>query len=157
MSLMDFAIGFMAGEGYLGVSRNYQWKPYIQPRFSIQLHERDKDTLEELQKSFGGIGKVKERNTRDHVMWKVHTKEGVKKINNEMKNCNLEIWKKTDKYKNFKIWSEIVDIHCGETTTTSERIKMAELAKELNKDAGHNNVDWEEFIARLNEYEKEKA
>lgn len=157
MSDLEFAAGFIAGEGYFGVSRNYQWKPYIQPIFTLQLHERDEEILKELNRVFNNCGKITHRNNREHVTWKVVSKEGVKEIRGKLEKVNLDLWKKSDKYKNFTVWSKIVDIHCGEeTTTTDERINMAQLAKNLNKDAGHNNVDWDEFITRLNEYEKQK-
>lgn len=81
--------------------------------------------------------------------------EQIEQLRDLLASCDSELWKKTDKYENFQIWSDIVDIHCSsdETTTTEERKRIAELAKDLNKDAGHNNVDWDEFIERLESYE----
>lgn len=158
MSALDFTLGFIAGEAHLGVTKNYQWKPYVQPRLSIQVHERDEEILHEIRSVFDGAGKIKHRNDRNHVTWVVKSKEDLREVNEKIKSSESSLWKETDKYDNFKIWSEIVDIHCVDRpTTTEERIEIAKLAKGLNKDAGHNNVDWQEFINRLHEYEEENS
>ena len=152
---IDFAIGFIAGEGHFGVTKNYQWKPYVCPRFSIQVHERDTELLKEIQNEvFEGVGRFSERGDRPHVQWEVKTKEDVVYLRDKIEAYAPDIWSKSDKFENFNIWKQIVEIHAGEqTTTTEERIEIAELAKNLNKDAGHNNVDWDEFIERLEDYE----
>lgn len=145
--------GFIAGEAYIGLTKSYQWKPYIQPRVSIQLHERDRDILEQIREFVGG--KVKDRTNRPHSTLTIKTKEDLERFVSVMDDCESEIWLSSDKYENYKKWREAVEMHLGEeTTTTEERIEMAEIAKELNRDAGHNNVDWDEFQRRLREYEK---
>jgi hypothetical protein len=150
---IGFLAGFIAGEAYIGLTKNYQWKPYIQPRLSIQLHERDRAVLERLR-DMTGAGKVKDRSNRDHSVWLVKTKEDLGKILNILDQCDSDIWRNSDKYENYLLWRDAVETHLGdEATTTEERMEMAEIAKELNRDAGHNNVDWDEFQRRLQEYE----
>jgi len=148
-----FALGFIAGEGHLGVTKNYQWKPYVNPRFQIQVHERDIEVLEHVQDVFGGIGEIKHRSNRPHVEWNVKKKYEIERLRDQMEESAPDGWWKSDKAENFEIWSKIVDIYCVDRpTTTEERMEIAELAKELNKDSGHNNVDWDEFQNRLREH-----
>jgi hypothetical protein len=150
---IGFLAGFLAGEAYIGLTKNYQWKPYIQPRLSIQLHERDREVLEQFKEMIG-VGKVKDRTNRDHSEWLVKKKEDLEKICNILDQCDSEMWKSSDKYENYLLWRKAVEMHIGnETTTTEERLEMAEIAKGLNKDSGHNNVDWNEFQKRLRKYE----
>lgn len=151
---MAFALGFIAGEGHFGVTKNYQWKPYVSPRFQIQVHERDAELLHALHVEFGGIGEVKSRSNRPHVEWNVKKKSDIEGLRNAIERNAGRLWESSDKAENFEIWSDIVDIYCVDrATTTEERLEIAEMAKELNKDAGHNNVDWDEFQRRLREHE----
>jgi len=155
MEETDFIAGFIAGEGHLGVTKNYQWKPYVQPRFSMQLHERDAEILHAIAEEIGAEDRVIYRDDRPHASLRVKKSDQIEELCDLLTDCDSYLWKQTDKYENFQIWSEIVDIHCSgdDTTTTEERKEIAELAKQLNKDAGHNNVDWDEFIERLEEYD----
>lgn len=146
--------GFIAGEAYIGLTKSYQWKPYIKPRVSIQLHERDREILEKIQKLLNGEGKITDRSNRPHSTLTIQTKEALAELVDVLDKCDSVIWKSSDKCEQYQRWRKAVEMHLGpETTTTEERMEMAEIAKNLNKDAGHNNVDWDEFIERLENYE----
>lgn len=155
MGDIDFLAGFIAGEAHLGVTKNYQWKPYVHPRFSIDLHERDSDVLYKIAELIQAEDRIEHRKDRPHVSLRVKKSGQIERLRDMLDRCDSDLWKSSDKYENFQIWSEIVDIHCStdSTTTDEERKRIAELAKELNKDAGHNNVDWDEFIERLEAYD----
>ena len=78
-----FVTGFSDGEScfHLAIGKNSKYKNgyYVNPGFSIVLHEKDKLLLEKIQEFFGGIGTLKNRKG-NFIQWRVFSIKDLDKI-----------------------------------------------------------------------------
>jgi hypothetical protein len=148
---MDFALGFIAGEGCFTVKKNTaDGRVYLQPAFSVHLHQRDVRALKKLQETFGGIGSIVDRTHHDEgYTWRVRKMEECQYLRDEVEESAPDMWWETDKAENFVVWGDIVTFH--ENKPENYKVRMAKRAKSLNRGSGHTDADWDEIIDRLDE------
>lgn len=149
MVSVDFAAGFIAGEGTFTVQTN-QSRNRIHPEFSVMIHEKDKDTLDALRKFFDSIGSVYDRTDIDNCWhWRVQGQDELLTLIDILDQC--ESWKVTEKYDQYVTWRRLVELYTEEYhTKQSTKIEMAELARdELNVGLGKSESSWNDFIDSL--------
>ena len=153
MSNLDFAIGFIAGEGSFTLSMNVaRGKRYPRVRCVVTIHKKDLDALYECQEAFDGIGTISHKKGHGTVQWVVRSKEDIEHLRDKIKENAPSAWYKTEKHRNFEVWSDILDIHIDGRTNPTEAIEMAKLARDgLNIDNGITEEKWNEYIAHLEE------
>lgn len=145
----DFALGFIAGEGCFTVKKNTaDGRVYLQPAFSVHLHKRDVSALENLQKTFDGVGTIVDRTHHDEgYTWRVRKMEECQYLRDKIESCAPDLWWDTDKAENFVVWGDIVTLH--ENKPDNYKIRMAIRAKDLNRGNGHTDAEWDEIITQL--------
>lgn len=149
MVSIDFAAGFIAGEGTFTVQTS-QSRNRIHPEFSVMIHEKDKETLDALQELFDGVGSVYDRtNVDDCWHWRVQKQDELLTVIEKLDQCDT--WQVTEKYDQYTTWRRLVELYTDEYhTSQSTKIEMAELARdELNVGLGKSEESWDEFIAGL--------
>lgn len=153
MSDIDFALGFIAGEGTFTLSMNQtDGNYYPRMRFQVRVHEKDKDAVVACKEAFEGVGSLSDISGRNTVEWVVNSKEDLKYVRDKIDAYAPDIWYSTEKYRNFEVWSDILDIHLGGRTTASQAIEMAEMARDgLNVDNGVRREKWNEYIESLSQ------
>lgn len=151
MSEIDFALGFIAGEGCFTVKKNTaDGRVYLQPAFSVHLHRRDVGALERLRETFEGIGTIVDRTHHDEgYTWRVRKMEECQYLRDKIEAYAPDSWWDTDKAENFVVWGDIVTLH--ENKPENYKHRMATRAKNLNRGNGHTDADWDSIIERLEE------
>jgi len=140
------ALGFIAGEGSFSITKTKTSddRRYVGFRFTLQVHERDRDIVEEMRDFFdAGNVRTQSRGDHNHVAWDIYSKDDLRKFRNTIEECDCKMWKVSEKYENYQVWSEALDIHLDGQTTADQQVEIAEIAKDLNKDFGGG---WDEFI-----------
>lgn len=149
MVSIDFASGFIAGEGTFTVQTNAS-RNRIHPQFSVMIHEKDKKTLEALRDKFDGIGSIYDRTSVDDCYhWRVSSQDDLLTLIEELDEADG--WKVTEKYDQYQTWKEVVKLYTEEYHTAQEtKIEMAKLCRdELNVGMGKSEESWNEFIDTL--------
>jgi len=147
----DFACGFIAGEGsFTLTTRSRRNSHTITPQLSVIVHKKDEDTLKSLKEYFD-CGKIYDsgRKNEETKMWRVSNKDGLQNVLEILNGCNS--WKVTEKYEQYKVWRESVNLYLVDYHTSVEnRIRMAEIDRdELNVGLGKSEESWNEFISQL--------
>jgi len=153
MSDIDFALGFIAGEGSFSLTANKaNGKRYPRMKFSIRVHEKDSDAIEECKSVFDNIGKIRTLSEHNEADWTVSSKKDLKHLRDKIENNSSNIWRSTEKYRNFQVWSDILDIHLDGRTTVEQAIEMSKIAKRgLNVDNGISETKWDKYIEHFKE------
>lgn len=149
MRELDFALGFIAGEGCFTVKKNTaDGRVYLQPAFSVHLHKRDTEALEKLQYIFDDIGTIVDRTHHDEgKAWRVRKMSECQYMRDRIESDAPECWWNTDKAENFVVWGDIVTLH--ENKPENYKKRMAERGKDLNRGNGHTDADWDSIIDTL--------
>jgi len=149
MENIDYALGFIAGEGCFTVKKNRSdGRIYLQPAFSVHLHKRDRDSLEGLRETFEGIGTIVDRTHHDEgYTWRVRKMEECQYLRDKIEAYAPEQWWESDKAENFVVWGDIVTLH--ENKPDNYKRRMAKRAKHLNRGNGHTDADWDGVIEQL--------
>lgn len=147
-----YALGIIAGEGCFTIATSHSnGKVYPNPRLVVMLKNNDTDTLNYLQETFNGIGRINNTKSRDTVSWKVRSKEDLKRAKHIIEKQDCKGWQRSEKYKNFKVWAKTVDIYTSGEMTSKNAVKIYKIAKgKLNNEAGQN-VNWDSYIEQAKE------
>jgi hypothetical protein len=111
----------------------------------MQVDSKDKEVMERLHEMFG-VGTLRQRTRsdgREHVAWTVTGKESLEQFRDVIDEHGGELWEATEKYHNYEVWSEALDIYLDGQTGNDQQIAIARLAKDLNASFGDG---WDEFI-----------
>ena len=142
------ALGFIAGEGSFSIVKNTSnSKPYVGFRFDLQVDAKDGAVVDKMQEVFDGLGTVRHRarsDGREHVAWTVTGKDNLEAFRDIVASYDGPVWTATEKYANFEVWSDALDIYLDGRTGDEQQIQIARLAKGLNK--GFGEQKWDEFI-----------
>jgi len=137
---IDYALGVIAGEGCFTVGhKTKNGHIYINPQFTVKMKNKDVETLKSLKNSFDNIGAIKTHG--DMSKWDVYGKDNFKHLVNKINKQAPEMWWKSDKAKNFKIWEKIIKIYVNGYNDSDDTAKMFRIAEELNKNSG-KSVDF---------------
>jgi len=148
-----FALGFIAGEGSFSLTHNKaDEKVYTKVSFQVQVHTKDKELLLEIKKLFNDIGSI-QKSKSNLVSWMVASKEDLAELRKLLNNNNCELWEASEKFENYSVWSEILDIHLDGKNSKCERIEMMKMAKNLNKENGTSPEKWDSLIKEVKSYE----
>lgn len=150
---LDFALGFIAGEGTFTISANRSGGLlYPKMRFSVRIHNNDKDGLLATYESFDNLGRIQDVNGRDTVSWAVEAKDELEQLRDMIEEHAPSAWWRTEKADNFRVWSNILDIHIDGRTTPEQSVEMFKMAKDgLNVGRGIDEEQWEEYIEQVSE------
>jgi len=145
---IDFALGFIAGEGCFSlVKKSYnKEKPYCVPQFQLGVDPKDAYLVQEVRENFGGIGTVYE--SEREFKWTVNSKDDMKKMCDIIDQHGSGPWLASQKRDAFQTWRKLVNIHSDGTSDDSDRVEMAHIAQNetLNVDAGGRDAEWVSFI-----------
>lgn len=159
MSDVNFALGFIAGEGTFAMTMNKaDGNYYPRLRFGLRVHKKDEQVLRECKEAFDNLGNISKVEGRTTIDWTVTAKSELENLRNKIESECPEIWLKSDKYRNFSVWSEMLDIHLDGKTGPEDTIEMIKLAKNgLNTDNGITEEEWDRYIEDFrNRMNKEK-
>lgn len=156
MSDFDFALGFVAGEGTFTLSMNTaDGKHYPRMRFQVRVHDNDIDVLRACKETFEEhaqqeLGSISNLSSRDTVEWVVRRKDELEVLHDTIRDDSPCIWWRSEKYRNFEVWSDILNIHTDGRTTPKQAIEMCKLARGgLNVNNGVSTKRWDEYIESL--------
>jgi len=148
MVSVDFALGFIAGEGCFSlVKKNYgKEKLYCIPQFQLGVDPTDAYVVQEVRETFGGIGSVYE--SENEFKWTVNSKEDMLKMCSVINDHDNGPWLASKKREAFKSWEKIVEIHVNGASTDQDRVNMAHIAQNesLNVGSGGSDAEWGSFI-----------
>ncbi len=132
----SWIVGFTDGEGCFHISINkipemsLGWQ--VLPEFRIVQHEKDEELLHKI-KDYFGFGSVTINRTDKHGTrkeFRARGKENLNKIVNFFNENSL----KTSKRKDFKIFSEVIDLMNNNKHLTKEGLdKIAKLISTMNR------------------------
>lgn len=117
-----FVTGFSDGEScfHLAIGKNSKYKNgyYVNPGFSIVLHQKDKALLEKIQAYFGGIGTITTRSGK-FSQFRVFSIEDLNKIIDHFENYPLI----TQKQNDYILFKKALDLIKNKEHLTSEGLK----------------------------------
>ena len=132
----DWIVGFVDGEGSFHVAINKIPKMtlgfQVLPEFRVVQHERDEKILQKL-KGYFGFGEITVNRKDRHGIRKEFRVRGLENLNRLLKFFQDNPLK-TSKYRNFKIFAEIIEAMNNKEHLTKEGLrKIAELASMMNR------------------------
>lgn len=154
-TIEPFLLGLIAGEGSFiarrQIDKSHTLNVSIRVQFQIQIHERDRDVIEQLR-AHVGYGRIDERTDRPYIQWRI----------SKMGDC-LEFgaylqeiaegtpFLLTDKARAFEQWFEIVRIvNSGEQRKSPEALaKVVCMCERVNY--GGTKGDIGRFIDAIEE------
>jgi len=144
---IDFALGFIAGEGSFTTSRTWaKGKPYVRPVFHVQLDNDDAYLLTEVRESFANIGEITERD--GVIRWEVGSEEDLQKLIKRIDEAAGGPWLASQKREAYQTWKKVVEVYAGGPCDDQDRVDMATTARdgELNVGSGGTDADYQTII-----------
>ena len=145
----DFILGMIAGEGSFHVLMEQPSGGTIdrqRPVFTMTMHEDD--ILRQMALQLG-LGVVTD-DAGERFTWRINNKQQVNQMRNWVLENISEDFKATDKFRQFKLWSEAVDIIPDDRTPLSklQRKRLVEISYEIPKSDTKNlsKDEWFEII-----------
>jgi len=125
----DFILGMIAGEGSFHIV--LEGPTRLRPKFKMTMHEDDilRDMC--LNLNLGSVS----HDWGDRYSWHVQSKSDVRELRDWVSEKMCDGFKSTDKYRQFKLWSEAVDIFPSGRVPLSkdERVRLVELSYDIPK------------------------
>lgn len=150
--MSNFVLGFIAGEGSFQLTARQnprdEEKTAVRPKFSVLLTDNDSTVLKSIQKELGGVGQVTE--TGDgHVQLQVSAKKELVEVKDYIHQNESELWNDSCKSSEFDRWKRVVEIYSGGRTTPEQKLKMLQIATEMNSGGRKRETPIEEHIERV--------
>lgn len=146
----DFMLGMIAGEGSFHIVLEAPSRQ--RPKFTMNMHEREILEIMQEQLEWGTISKPDDTRTE----WQVQGKEDLREMKEWVENNMSEGFKSTDKYRQFLLWSEAVEIRPDgrEPIPVEDRKRLVELAFEIPKSDNRNKSkeEWLELVESAKVY-----
>lgn len=126
-----FILGFIAGEGSFHVTLATSGSGYVVPKptFSIRVYENE--IIDAIHQEVS-IGNVRKR--ADGKVWRVQSISECEDIVQRIEESAGPLFKKTDKWRQFKLWSEAVEIKQKDGRTSKEdKKRLVEISYSIPK------------------------
>lgn len=125
----EFILGLIAGEGSFHVVLESPSRQ--RPKFTMNIHEDE--ILDEICEhlDLGGIS----RSDDIRAEWQIQSKAEIVELRDWVEDNMCQGFKQSDKYRQFKLWSEAVDIvpNDREPIGQDKRKRLVEIAYEIPK------------------------
>jgi len=149
---IEFALGFIAGEGSLGVNTkkasNGKW--YCRPYLKVGLDKKDESVLWKIKSTFDNAGRVRKKRGGEVVAWEIESSKDLEKFIGIIDNHEPSIgWLVSEKRETYETWKKIVRIYTKKKQTNDqERVNMLSIAEKegLNFGAGRQEKDYQSII-----------
>ena len=130
-------VGFTDGEGCFHVSINQIKKMrlgwQVLPEFRVVQHENDEEALHQLKRFFR-FGNIRVNRKDKHGIRKEFKVRGLENLNKIIKFFNENKFKTPSKRKNFKIFSEIIELMNKKEHLTKDGLdNIAKLISRMNR------------------------
>jgi len=145
-----FILGIMAGEGSFHIVLESPTRQ--RPKFKMTMYEGDILRQMCLQLGLGSVS----HDWGDRYSWHIQSKQDVRDLRNWISNNMCEGFKSTDKFRQFELWSEAVDIIPDDRRPISknDREQLVELSYEIPKSdtKGKDKSEWLQAVRSVDIY-----
>lgn len=126
-----FVLGFIAGEGSFHVTLELTGSGYVVPKptFSLRVYE---DNILDKIRNHTSVGKVRDR--KNGKAWRAQSISDCKELSDWVDKRAGDMFKSTDKWRQFKLWKEAVEIKLSDgRSSLEEKKRLIEISYEIPK------------------------